>query len=442
LNDLGQMLSTMRSFARVKPRTKRSVLAVVPIGADVSAAPVLDEFVARLSAWGPTALWTPRDFATAPTEDDFPELGRRLDRLEREHEFVVLETGPSARPTPWTAFCTRQADRILGVAGTDPPPPATFEGSRSALQGCELVFAKPVSTEVRRGWIERLSPRTHYNLPSSGAVHDGIGVLSRRVTSRSVGLVLSGGGARGLVHIGVIRGLLDAGVEIDRVGGTSMGAFVGGLFATGLAPEDIVAAGRRELIERKPFNDFWLPVVSIARGHRAIAMMKRLFGDTFIEDLPLDYFCVTADLANGEQVVHRSGDMVRTVGASMSIPGWAPPIRIDRRVLVDGGVVNNFPVDVMAAADEGPVIGVNAMASSNLVGSARRPNIMEVLGGAATIGSRRLAQANTEEAALVITPEVGGVGLTDFDQVDRLFDVGRRAAADVLAASPDAALLL
>jgi len=439
LNDLGQMLSTTRSFARLKPRTKRSVLAVVPIGADVSAAPVLDEFVARLSQWGPTAVWTPRDFDRPPDEADFPELGRRLDGLERSHEFVVLETGPSARPTSWTAFCTRQADRILGVAGTDAAPPPTFEGSRSALQGCELVFAQPVSTEVRRGWIDRLSPRTHYNLPSSGAVHDGIGMLSRRLTGRSVGLVLSGGGARGLAHIGVLRGLLDAGVVVDRVGGTSMGAFVGGLFACGLTPEDIVAAVRRELIERKPFNDFWMPVVSLARGRWAIAMMERLFGDTHIEDLPLDYFCVTADLANGEQVVHRSGDMVRTVGASMSIPGWAPPIRIDRRVLVDGGVVNNFPVDVMTAAGEGPVVGVDAMASSNLVGGggARRPNIMEVLGGAATIGSRRLAQANADEAALVVKPEVGSVGLTDFAQVDRLFELGRQTAADALAAAPD-----
>jgi NTE family protein len=430
LDDLGRMLATDRSFARLRPRTKRSVLAVVPIGADVSAAPVLDEFVARLSGWGPTAVWTPRDFDAPPTDDDFPELGRRLDRLERDHEFVVLETGPSARPTPWTRFCTRQADRILGVAGTDPAPPPTFEGSRSALQGCELVFAQPVSTEIRRGWIDRLSPRTHYNLPSAGAVHDGIGMLSRRVTGRSMGLVLSGGGARGLAHIGVIRGLLDAGVVIDRVGGTSMGAFVGALFAQGLSPEGIVEAVRRELVQRKPFNDFWVPMVSLARGRRAIAMMERLFGDTHIEDLALDFFCVTADLANGEQVVHRRGDLVRTVGASMSIPGWAPPIRFERRVLVDGGVVNNFPVDVMAAADEGPVIGVDAMASSNLVGSARRPTIMEVLGGAATIGSRRLAQANADEATVVLKPDVGGVGLTDFGQVDRLFEAGRAAVAE------------
>lgn len=443
LDDLGHMLANAGTFARFKPRVKRSVLALVPIGRDVGVSQVLDLLVERLAEWGPTAVWSARDFPTPPTEDDYPELGRRLDELERAHEFVVLETGPSARPSPWTAFCTRQADRILGVAGSEMAPPPTFEGSRAALQGCELVFAEPASPAVRRSWLDRLSPRTHYNLPSASRLHESIGVLSRRVTGRSVGLVLSGGGARGLAHIGAIRGLLDAGVVIDRVGGTSMGAFVGALFAAGHQPEEIVEVCRQELVQRKPFHDFSLPIVSLARGRRAVAMMARVFDDTNIEDLNLDFFCVTADLASGEAVVHRRGDMLSTVGASMSIPGWAPPIRSGPRVLVDGGVLNNFPVGIMAATGEGPVIGVDAMASSNLVRPAdqrggRPPNIMETLGGAVTLGSRRLAVASADDAALVIRPEVGGTGLIEFNHLDTLFEVGRQAALDaVSSADPD-----
>jgi predicted acylesterase/phospholipase RssA/CRP-like cAMP-binding protein len=444
LDDLGHMLAASGTFARVKPRTKRSVLALVPIGRDVSVARVRDGLVARLAEWGPTTLWSARDFAVAPTEDDFPELGRRLDELERVHEFVVLETDPSVTPTPWTVFCTRQADRILGVAGDEPAPPASFEGSRSMLRGCELVFAEPASPEIRCGWLDRLIPRTHYNLPSPEKLADTIAVLSRRVTGRSIGLVLSGGGARGLAHIGAIRGLLDAGVTIDRIGGTSMGAFVGSLFAAGHAPEEIVEICRRELVDRKPFNDFSVPVVSLARGRRAQAMMHRVFGNANIEDLHLDFFCITADLASGEAVVHRRGSVIDAVGASMSIPGWAPPIRIGERVLVDGGVLNNFPVGVMTAADEGPVIGVDAMASSNLVGPAQQarglPNIMETLGGAATLGSRRLAQASAEEAALVIRPDVGGIGLIDFGHIDRLFEIGRRTAMEAVASAPNSDL--
>lgn len=439
LNDLGVMLSAAGTFARFRPRLKHSVLAIVPIGRNVSVAPVKDGLVAELAQRGPTATWSSRDFATPPTEQDLPDLGRRLDELERTHEFVVLETDPSVNPTPWTAFCTRQADRILGVAGNEPAPPPTYEGSRTQLRGCELVFAEPASPEVRRGWLDRLTPRTHYNLPSRERLSDAIGALSRRVTGQSIGLVLSGGGARGLSHIGCIRGLLDAGVKIDRVGGTSMGAFVGSLYAMGLSPEEIVQTCRRELIERKPFHDFTVPLVSLARGRRAQAMMRRIYGDLNIEDFDLDFFCITADLASGEAVVHRRGSAIDAVGASMSIPGWAPPIRVGERVLVDGGVLNNFPVGIMAVTGEGPVIGVDAMADSNLVGTAksstRLPNIMETLGGAATIGSRTLAEASADDAALVIRPEVGGVGLVDFEQIDRLFEIGRQTALDALAGS-------
>ena len=431
LDDLSRMLAATGTFARFRPRMKRSVLALVPIGLDVSVAEMRDEIVGRLRQWGPTAVWSTADFEVGapPTEEDFPDLGRRLDELEQSHEFVLLETDPSIKGTAWTRFCARQADRILGVCGADPAPPPTYEGSRTALQGCELVFAASSSAEIRRGWIDRLAPRAHYNLASM----PDIGALTRRVTGRSVGLVLSGGGARGLAHIGAIRGLLDAGIAIDRVGGTSMGAFVGALFAMGHSPEEIVSLCRRELVKGKPFHDFSLPLVSLAKGRRAIAMMTRLFGDTHIEDLPLDFFCVTADLAAGEGIVHRRGDVIRTVGASMSIPGWAPPITFGERVLVDGGVVNNFPVGVMAATGEGPVIGVDAMASSTIVRAGRFPNIMETLGGAATLGSRKLAAASADEAAVVIKPDVGAVGLVDFHHLDRLFDIGRQTALDALA---------
>jgi NTE family protein len=436
VDDLGRMLAGAGTFARFRPRLKRSVLALVPIGLDVPVAGLRDELVARLTQWGPAILWSTRDFPedAPPTEEDFPELGRRLDELEHAHEFVVLETDPSIKGTAWTRFCARQADRILGVVGTDPAPPPSYEGSRAVLRGCELVFSQHASADIHRGWLDRLAPRAHYHLPAESA--DPIGALTRRVTGRSVGLVLSGGGARGLAHIGCIQGLLEAGVVIDRVGGTSMGAFVGSLFAMGHAPLEIVELCRRELVERKPFNDFSVPLVSLARGRRAIAMMERLYGDTHIEDLPIDFFCVTADLAAGEAVVHRRGDVVRTVGASMSIPGWAPPILFGERVLVDGGVLNNFPVGVMAATGEGPVIGVDAMASSNVVRPGRAPNIMEILGGAATLGSRKLAAASADDAAVVIKPEVGAVGLVDFHQLDRLFEVGRQAALDALASTP------
>ena len=210
----------------------------------------------------------------------------------------------------------------------------------------------------------------------------GVGCLGR-----SPGVVLSGGGARGLAHIGVLDVLIDADVKVDRVGGTSIGALVGSLIASGREPRDVTRVCRAELVERHPFRDYTMPRTSLIRARRAAAMLERLFGDAHLEDLALDNFCVSADLSTAEIVVHRRGAVVDAVGASMSLPGLAPPVRRDGRLLVDGGVLNNLPVDVMAATGEGPVIAVDVMARLPVGSSGRLPSIIETLARASVLGA-------------------------------------------------------
>lgn len=434
LTFLGEALAATGELAPA-PHAQRAVIAVVSLGGDIAADAFRSKFVALLSGWGTTALV--EDSAAS----DEAGWARRLDELERGHDFVVLDAGRWEADDRWSNFCLRQADRVVALTASEWPTPAL--GAVDALRGCELVFTDTTTRRAARShWRRVLQPRAHYRLGRD------VAPVARRVTGRSVGVVLSGGGARGLAHIGVLRGLLDAGIPIDRIGGTSMGAFVGSMFAHGHSPEEITQLFRQELVERKPFNDYGVPVVSLARGIRARAMMQRLFGETAIEDLALDFFCVTADLVTGEAVVHRTGDVLSAVGASMSIPGWAPPLRIGDRVLVDGGVLNNFPVDVMAETDEGPIIGVDAMGMGRDtpgvpgMGASRPgraptlPNMMETLAGAVTLGSRRRAEINAGRAAVVIRPDLGATGLLAFDQLDRLFAAGRRAAADAIADAP------
>ena len=360
--------------------------------------------------------------------------GELLDRHERDHDHVVLVAGEVAGSSPWDRFCLRQADRLVAVAHSDHLPP---EGeARSALSGCDLVFvdSRPGSAGLAR-WLAEIQPRTWHIAGSSGDLARAV----RRLTGRSVGVVLSGGGARGLAHIGVLEVLAGSGVEVDRVGGCSMGSFLGALHALGCTPEEMTQVCRRELVERKAFNDYTVPLVSLIRARKAEAMLRRVFGDHTVEELGRPFFCVSADLVTGQVVHHDRGRLWRAVGASMSLPGLCPPVEADGQLLVDGGVLNNLPVDLMPVA-EGPVVAVDVMvrALRGRPGPTMRagvrppPRIVETLARTTVLGSCGLAEQNRRLADLVIAPDVTGIPMFGFDRLDRAVAAGRAAARRAL----------
>src|SRR4029453_7342496 len=206
-----------------------------------------------------------------------------------------------------------------------------------------------------------VSPRTHHVVPAGSGFADGVARVARRLTGRSLGIVLSGGGARGFAHIGALGALADARFEIDRLGGCSMGSLIAALAASGAGSEEIADSCRAELVRCSPFTDYTLPRVALIRSRKAGAMLERLFGTTLVEELERPLFPASADLLSSRLVVHRRGTVVYAVGASMSIPGVAPPVRRAGRLLVDGGVLNNLPVDHMAETGEGPVVAVDVI---------------------------------------------------------------------------------
>ena len=172
-----------------------------------------------------------------------------------------------------------------------------------------------------------------------------------------------------------------------------------------------------------------------------VEMLERTCGASRIEELAYNYFCISADLASATPVVHRRGPLARAVGASMSLPGLAPPVRDGDRLLVDGGVLDNLPVEVMVDADEGPVIAVDVMARG--LPSARRrgrvgrtdrlPSIVETLARATTLASRAQATASRELAAHTIVPDLRDIALLEFGRFDEIIDAGRLAAEQALA---------
>ena len=248
-------------------------------------------------------------------------------------------------------------------------------------------------------------------------------------------MVLSGGGARGFAHIGALAELEQEGLEVDRYGGCSMGSFIAAMAAAGWGPDDIRDRCHEELVRRSPFNDYTIPRVALIRSRKAGRMLERLFGELTIEELAKPLFTVSADLLSSRLVVHRRGNLMEAVGASMSIPGLAPPLPHGGRLLVDGGVLNNLPVDAMADSAEGPIVAIDVVKrlEPSEDGDAPLPSIMETLSRATVLGSVERSERNRRLATLTIAPEVQDVGLREFSRLAHAVEAGRRAAEEALA---------
>ncbi len=176
-------------------------------------------------------------------------------------------------------------------------------------------------------------------------------------------LVLSGGGARGIAHIGVIEELERRGYEIASVTGTSMGALVGGVYADGAI--DPFREWLLTLDKRKVFSlvDFTLSRTGVVKGDKVFNKMKDFIPDTLIEDLKIPYAAVAVDLINNKEVVFREGRLFDAIRASVSIPSVLTPVKTDDGLLIDGGVMNNIPVDHAPRVPGDLLLVVNVNAS-------------------------------------------------------------------------------
>jgi lysophospholipid hydrolase len=187
--------------------------------------------------------------------------------------------------------------------------------------------------------------------------------LSRRLLSRSIGLVLGGGGAKGLAHVGVIRALEEAGIPIDMVGGTSIGAFVSGLYAR--ENDHVSVFGRTKSIctamasTWRTILDLTYPITAMTTGNEFNRGIWGAFGDSQIEDCWLPYFAVTTNITYSREEVHQQGYIWRYVRASMSLSGYLPPICDNGSMLMDGGYLNNVPADVIRKLGAQVIIAVD-----------------------------------------------------------------------------------
>ncbi len=414
-------------------------ICVLPFNRQLPAERFVWRLNRHLAGFGPVAVIGDDG---AVLQSDGPNLGptteprvwaQRLDQLEAEHPWVILLATDPATNADWATFCVRSSDRILALVRGGRPPSWT-EGMLDPDRIDAVFVGSHLQSARVQPTLDALAPRALHLLPEGAGFDAATDRIARRASAHALGVVFSGGGARGLAHLGVIERLVEVGAPIDRVGGCSAGAFAAALYAQGRTPLEMLQICREELADHHPFTDFTVPRDALIKGKRAMAMLTRVFGDTRIEELPLSMFAVSADLTSGDLVVHRRGFVRDAVAASMSIPGFAPPIPLDGGLLVDGGLLDNLPVDVMRATAEGPIIGVDVMREFPTVeASGRTPGIVSTIARSVVLGGWQRAEQNRRDADLLITPDVDDIGLFEFDRIDDAVAAGRVATDIALA---------
>jgi len=454
------------SIARRQVRSARTI-AVIPAGSGPMPDGFLSVFQAALSNEQGTVLCLRRgDAGAALAHLDQEGSGLLMSWLydnETAFRFIILEGDGEA--TPWTVRAIRQADLILSVAlSKDNPAPSPLErliASDPALRRVrrELVLLHAPDTPLPQGtaaWLNGRAVKRHHHL-RLGASAD-FARLARWVAGHSLGLVLSGGAARGFAHIGAMQALRDLGLQADFICGSSMGAIIGGQAALGWDIATMIARNKELFAQWRMMRNLTLPFVALQTGRNTVRLLRAVFGDAQIEDLWLPYFCVSTNLSRAEVAAHESGPAWLWTRASCSIPGILPPVVHAGDLLVDGGVLNNLPIDLMHQRCPGPIVAVDVSpvvemttAASDICTEmhgwphlwrslARRsghggfPNMMEILMRAATIGASSTSKRNQSEADLYLHPPVDAFTGFDWSAMERLIDIGYRHAYERIAA--------
>lgn len=279
-----------------------------------------------------------------------------LNAQESRFGHLVYRADPNR--STWNERCLRQADRVVLVADAAKQNLPDLDGIRPSGMDAglrwSLVLVHSPDTERPTGtarWLEHCDAETVYHVRNG---HSGdLARLARILSGRAVGLVLGGGGARGFAHLGVLQALEELGIPVDMVGGTSIGAPIGGWVAQGKSAAECLRAAKRAF---RSLIDFTLPTTALLAGKRISRMITEETANQDIEDFWLPYFCVSTNLTQSRVEVHRRGGAARAIRSSVSIPGVLPPVPERGELLVDGGVLNNLPVDVMRKLNPAGVV--------------------------------------------------------------------------------------
>jgi NTE family protein len=276
-----------------------------------------------------------------------------------------------------------------------------------------------------------------------------------------VGLVLGGGGARGLAHVGVIKVLEKAGIAIDYISGTSMGALIGAIYAQhpdaqkleekvvnfiksskyekiGVDnlrqkqrsdPDDILAQLAHQ-VKRRLIINLAANRIALLKAERLTLAVNALLEDRHIEECEIPFACVATDLLSGNEAIFDSGKIRPAVSGSSAIPGFIPPVHYNGYLLIDGSVVNNFPMDILRAKGAEFVIAVDV--SLHFEADIEIKNVIDLVMRTNQITTRKLNTLLQKNADYLIQPEIGEIHWSEFRRVDELIHFGEQATENAL----------
>ncbi|KAF9451397.1 patatin-domain-containing protein [Macrolepiota fuliginosa MF-IS2] len=497
--------------------TNLKTVAVLPVSRNVP----IDTFARKLQAalesiGASTAFLNQAIISSHLGRHAFTKIGKLKSAgwfADQEQRFrIVLYVADSPVNSSWTQTCIRQADCVMVVGLGDDPSVGEYERlllSMKTTARKELVLLHPDRSVVpgsTREWLKTrpwVHQHIHIELPDVVAaipksahpkdpdavtalknlkerVQSGIqkytgtattvrpqrlphtndfARLARRLCGKSIGLVLGGGGARGIAHLGLIRALEESGIPIDHIGGTSIGGFIGGLYAR---EGDLISstarakqfAGRMGNIWRI-LSDVTYPIVAYTTGHEFNRSLYKAFYDLHIEDMWLPYFCNTTNIMTSRMEIHETGYAWRFIRASMTLVGLLPPLCDNGQILVDGGYIDNLPVQAMFSMGASTVFACDVGSIDdnsprnfgdtvsgwwllinrwNPFSNARHvPAITEIQSRLAYVSSvNTLEDAKVAKGSLYIQMPVQEYGTLQFGKFEEISKKGYHAALDIL----------
>lgn len=275
---------------------------------------------------------------------------------------------------------------------------------------------------------------------------DGFERLVHQLRGVRIGIALGGGGARGMAHLGVLKALEKSGIVVDMIAGTSAGAMTGILYAAGLDVDHVTERFKKDLKPSWPFRmmphgNHWYLLYKYRRGHFD-RMLRKYLSDWTLEQLPVPVQSVTVDLVSGDLVVRDRGDAVNSILESINLPVFSKPISRDGRALVDGGLVNNIPADVLVRNGCNFVIAVSVTAKLEPEFAKNRPDtptskmasasILQTILRSYVVQSVNMHSFGVSPADVVIQPDTTGVDLSEFSKTSELAAIGEEAVLKVV----------
>jgi len=462
---------------RAGAAAKEQAIAIIPLDRRLPLRRFLRQLKREVRAIGNPLLLDARGFDTlygkkGVAQTDFLDvfnsaISEWLDDKENSYQEIFYVTDPSL--SAWTKRCINRADRIILLADADRENSSKLReiehDLRKILQHAryhrkvDLVLLHAKGTENpshTARWLRKRELNAYHHIRIDDSEH--MARLARRLCGCARGIVFSGGGARGYAHLGVQKAIEQHDIKIDYIGGSSMGGLLGASMAMGQGTESINSLSA-VFANKRALYDYTLPLVSLMKSAKLTRFCHAVYQETRIEDLWIPFFCVSSNLADGKEVIHDRGPLWRVVRSTISLPGIFSPVPTPSgQLLIDGAVLNTFPVDVMQEqlGGRGSIIGVNVSQivefreyynyGTSLSGwhalmsrinpfekTIRIPRLVETLLRSTDIKS--IIRLNETKAMLdvLIEPDVSEIPLMEFKSYKRISEIGYEEAIKILS---------